>query len=233
MKGRGAIDMNPKIDARLIFFHITERKWFIARDPLHALGIPDQVNAQDNAGTGPGMGFATALIGKTDDAVIGLIPAAEGGVPIAAYLADAKLYTRSLEMTRQAAELSAVKPPLRAILWLQGESDATSQNQVDMYEARLLDLVDRYRRDLNDPNLPFIACTVGSFIAERSKAKRFPFSKEINDILLRLPEKRKFTACVDARDVKGHIGDELHYNSESQIEIGKRFADAYQELLSR
>lgn len=233
MKGRGAIDMEPKIDARVCFFHASERKWFIARDPLHALGTPDRIDRSDNAGTGPGMSFARAILEKTDDAAIGLIPAAEGGVPITAYMADGKLYARSLEMVRQATELAPVKAPLRAILWLQGESDATNQEQVDAYEARLLDLVDRYRRDFGDPNLPFIACTIGSFIAEGGKAKRFPFSKEINEILLRLPEKRKHTACVDARDIKGHIGDGLHYHTEAQQKIGQRFAKAYQEVRAR
>lgn len=233
MKGRGLIDMEPKINARVFFLHLSERKWFIARDPLHAVGTPERIDRGNNAGTGPGMSFAAAFIDTSDDAAIGLIPAAEGGVPIASYLPEQKLYTRSLEMVRQAKELSPMKAPLRAILWLQGESDATSQEQVDAYEARLLDLVDRYRSDLDDPDLPFIACTIGSFIAESEKAKRFPFSKEINDILLRLPEKRKNTACVDARDLKGHIGDALHYNTESQIEIGKRFAKSYRTLRAK
>ena len=49
---------------------------------------------------------------------------------------------------------------------------------------------------------------------------------EINEILLRLPSKRKHTACIDARDLKKTIGDKLHYCKEAQIEIGKRFSAA-------
>ncbi|MFU8849292.1 MAG: sialate O-acetylesterase, partial [Opitutales bacterium] len=127
----------------------------------------------------------------------------------------------------QAKESAPPKSELRAILWLQGESDARNAEQVAAYEAQLLDLIDRYRRDLGDPKLPFIACTIGSFIADGTKAKRFPFSESINEILLSLPEKREHTACIDARDIKGHIGDHLHYNADAQIEIGRRFAKAY------
>ncbi len=233
MKGRGLIDLEPVVDPRVKFFHLGERKWFVAREPLHALGTPGNLVGNDNSGTGPGTSFAHSVIGKSGDAMIGLIPAAEGGVPIRTYEAEGRLYVRSLEMVTQAKELAPPKSELRAILWLQGESDAQNAEQVAAYEAQLLDLIDRYRRDLGNPELPFIACTIGSFIAEGGRAKRFPFSESINEILLALPEKRKHTACVDARDIKGHVGDALHYNAEAQLEIGRRFAKAYLELTQK
>ncbi len=231
MKGRGAIDLNSATDARILFLHPTERKWFVARDPLHAVGTPDAIDGSDNSGTGPGMSFSKSLLGHSPDAAIGLVPAAKGGVPIKTYAPAGDLYTLSLEMLEDAAECSPRPTVVRAILWLQGESDAMTEAQVAVYEERLLDLVDRYRRDLKNPDLPVIVCTIGSFIAESDKAKRFRFTGEINEILLRLPQKRRLTACVDARDLKGHIGDSLHYNSTSQQEIGRRFAKAYRDLL--
>ena len=56
------------------------------------------------------------------------------------------------------------------------------------------------------------------------------YIKETNQVLLGLPDKRNHTACIDARDLKGHIGDKLHYDTESQIEIGKRVAAAYLKM---
>jgi hypothetical protein len=236
MKGRGSIDMNPETDTRILFFHPGEENWFVARDPLHATGTPDKLDRRDNAGTGPGLSFAKAIAGKSSDVGIGLIPAARGGAPMNLYNEGQQLYTRSLEMTRMAinqAEGEAMgNPPVRAILWLQGESDSLRRETVDAYEAKLLSLVDRYRRDFNNPELPFLACTIGSFIHENeAKRARFPFTREINEIILALPNQRKYTACVDARDLKGHIGDHVHYSTESQIEIGKRFAQAYLKFL--
>ena len=225
MKGRGAIDMKPKEDRRILFLHAKKLQWYIARDPLHATGTPDRIDGSDNAGTGPGMSFARTLARNDEALNIGLIPAAVGGAPIDAYGKDGKLYTRSLMMTRRAMQRSPLKTRLRALLWLQGESDATPQHHAG-YETKLLDLVDRYRNDLAIPELPFLACTIGSFIT----SKRFNQWEAINKVLLRLPEQRQHTACIDARDLQGHIGDRLHYDTPSQIKIGKRFAAAFMRL---
>jgi len=83
------------------------------------------------------------------------------------------------------------------------------------------------------PELPFIACTIGSFITE--KLVKRPITKpenewnrrsDISDVFVKLPSLRPSTACVDARDLKdGHIGDCVHYNSEAQAVIGPRFAE--------
>ncbi len=233
MKGRGAIAMTPTTHPKIFFLHPTKRQWFVARDPLHAVGTPDEIDGSDNSGTGPGLSFALTVMQDKEHPPIGLIPAAKGGVPIRKYDRDGELYQLSLTMLKQAQEQSTIPTTLKAILWLQGETDSMSQEITDAYEGKLLDLVDRYRRDLKQPELPFIACTIGSFIAESNKAKRFAHTREINEILLRLPTRRKHTACVDARDLKGHIGDSLHYNTASQHEIGKRFAQAYQKLVAR
>jgi hypothetical protein len=225
MKGRGLIDMDPKTDKRLLFFHSEKKEWYVARDPLHARGTPDLIDGKDNAGTGPGMSFAQTLVADDPDRVIGLIPAAKGGAPIGLYAADGPLYTRSLALVEEANQQLKGKGRLKAILWLQGESDATEE-LYQSYEEKLLDLIDRYRTYFEDPKLPFIACTIGSFI----KSPRFSKSKEINAILLSIAQKRENVACLDARDIKGHVGDSLHYNSEAQQEIGRRYATAYRKM---
>lgn len=48
-----------------------------------------------------------------------------------------------------------------------------------------------------------------------------------------MPEKREHTACIDARDITGHVGDALHYNADAQLEIGRRFAKTYLELIKK
>jgi hypothetical protein len=61
MKGRGAIDMKPVENRSILFFHPKKQQWYIARDPLHALGTPDMIDGSDNSGPGPGMSFARTL----------------------------------------------------------------------------------------------------------------------------------------------------------------------------
>lgn len=226
MKGRGAIDMNPVTHPRNLFFHSKKEQWYVSRDPLHAFGTPDLIDKRDNAGTGPGMSFSMTLLEKNPKLAIGLIPVARGGAPI--NLCKGELYDQSLALLANAQKKAPLKTEVKAILWLQGESDATKEG-CRSYEQKLLDLVDRYRADLNNSELPFIACTIGTFLKSHKKLNQ---GEKINEILLSLPSKRKHTACVDARDLTGHIGDRLHYNTESQIEIGKRFAKAYLKLTS-
>jgi hypothetical protein len=228
MKGRGAIEMKPVENKNIVFFHSKQQQWYIARDPLHAQGTPDRIDGSDNSGTGPGMSFAQTLAQQDKQLKIGLIPGAVGGAPIGSYGKNKKLYQRSLELTQEAIKQSRIKTSVKAILWLQGESDSTKSLH-DSYEGKLLDMIDRYRRDLKKPTLPFIACTLGSYINKGP----FQHVKEVNKVLLALPEKRKHTACVDARDLQGHIGDRLHYDTASQLEIGKRFAAAYLKMTQK
>ncbi len=55
----------------------------------------------------------------------------------------------------------------------------------------------------------------------------------MNQLLLTLPSKRAHTACVDARELKTHIGDSVHFDTPAQSEIGKRFAAKLNELRTK
>jgi len=52
----------------------------------------------------------------------------------------------------------------------------------------------------------------------------------MNRLLLSIPAQRPHTACVDARDLKSHIGDNGHFDTAAQNEIGRRFAAQYLAL---
>jgi len=50
--------------------------------------------------------------------------------------------------------------------------------------------------------------------------------ERVDIYLLALPQREPYTACVDACDLTGHIGDRVHYNTASQVIVGQRYADA-------
>lgn len=223
MAGLGELPKEQKTDPRILNMNMKNDQWVIARDPLH-------VRPTGNPGVGPGLSFARIVVEQSSETVIGLIPGAVRGSWIDLWKKGFKagFYDETVRHARLAlAAESSVQPHIRAVLWLQGESDST-EKRYGVYEQKLLKLIDNIRTDLNDPELPFIVCTIGSFIDPNPK---FTHTKEINEILLRLPEKRPFTACVDARDLNGHVGDRLHYNTESQNIIGKRFAEKYTKIM--
>ncbi len=221
MKGRGVMPEEPKRDPRIVMMHLRDDQWYLARHPLHLTGDAKTFEGHDNAGVGPGLAFAEVVAGREPKAAIGLIPCAVGGSPIRVWEKGAKLYDEALRRGKLALQTAApAKPRIAGVLWLQGEADAGPDNRAG-YEGKLLKLVDDLRADLSLPELPFIACTIGEMSPD---AARLADQKAMNEVLLSLPRKRPHTACVDARDIKTHIGDHVHFDTAAQEEIGRRFA---------
>ncbi|MDF1823166.1 MAG: sialate O-acetylesterase [Verrucomicrobiales bacterium] len=229
MKGRGFMPAEPLNDPRFIMMHLRNDQWYHARHPLHLTGHPETFKGHDNAGVGPGLAFAQTIAAESPAARIGLLPCAKGGSPISLWSKNGNLYAEAIRRARLALKRGPRgKTRLRAVLWLQGEADSKVA-KLPTYADSLNDLVDRLRKDLKSPDLPFIACTIGEMNKDTAEVNR----AEMNKLLLDLPNQRKHTACVDARDLTGHIGDSVHFNTQSQEEIGRRYAAKLLELESQ
>jgi len=223
MKGRGAMPDEPGRDPRIVMMHLRDDAWYLARHPLHLVGDARTFAGADNAGVGPGLAFAETVATRDPKVCVGLIPCAVGGSPIALWQQGAKLYDNALRRAQLALrQTSPVQARLRGALWLQGEADANDA-RLPVHEAKLLKLVDDLRADLGLPDLPFIACTIGEMSPDGAGGRK----ADMNRLLLSLPSKRPHTACVDARDLKTHIGDSVHFDTAAQNEIGRRFAAKY------
>lgn len=228
MKGRGRIPKSQAGNPRILSMNLADDRWSVAAHPLHKAIALGEIDASDNAGVGPGLAFARELVTRNDATLIALVPLARGGSRIDLWDAERHLYKQTI---RKAEEALADFPPgtarIAGALWFQGESDSLEARYA-AYADKLAALVGKLRSDLNEPRLPFVACTIGAFIMPKGKYLRV---KEINEALLALPGRVPRTACVDARDLPGHIGDFMHYDTESQVTIGKRFAAQYLQLL--
>jgi dienelactone hydrolase len=220
MKGRGNMPEVAKSDPKVVMMHLKNDAWYLARHPLHLTGDPETFAGHDNAGVGPGLAFAEAIQANDPGARIGLVPCAVGGSAIALWGKEGRLYLEAIRRTKRAlSQGPAGKTRLRGAIWLQGEADA-KPGKLEIHAGALNALVDNLRTDLGVADLPFIACTIGEL---RDGAADGDIGK-MNAILLDLPNQRSGTGCVDARDLKGHIGDKVHYDTASQEEIGRRFA---------
>jgi hypothetical protein len=220
MKGRGFMPDEPKNNPRIVMMHLKDDQWYLARHPLHLTGDAKTFQGHDNAGVGPGLAFAEVLAAQDKTAAIGLVPCAVGGSSIKLWQKGAKLYEDALRRARLALQTTApVKARLRGILWLQGEANANAQER-PQYAEQLRSMITSFRADLALPDLPFIACTIG----EMQPEPRLTDLKAMNEILLALPKSALNSACVDARDLKSHIGDSVHFDTAAQEEIGRRFA---------
>ncbi len=226
MKGRGAMPEEPQRDPRIVMMHMMDDQWYLARHPLHLTGDARTFEGHDNAGVGPGLAFAEVLATRDKTAAIGLVPCAVGGSSIQPWQKGGKLYEEAVRRAKLAlTTTAAVKPQIRGVIWLQGESNANAR-ELPQHAELLRAMIEALRADLAVPELPFIACTIG----EMQPEPRLQDLQAMNEILLALPKAVPHTACVDARDLKTHIGDSVHFDTAAQNEIGKRFAAKLIEL---
>lgn len=226
MKGRGVMPEEPKRDPRIVMMHLKDDQWYLARHPLHLTGDAKTFQGHDNAGVGPGLAFAETLAAANPKLAIGLVPCAVGGSSIKLWQKGAKLYDEALRRAKLALQTTAsVNARIRGVIWLQGEANA-NPDELLLHAERLKTMIEAMRTDLSLPELPFIACTIG----EMKEEPLLTNLKAMNDILLALPKTVPHTACVDARDLKTHIGDQVHFDTAAQNEIGRRFAAKFGEL---
>ncbi len=87
-------------------------------------------------------------------------------------------------------------------------------------------LITRLRNDLNTPALPIL------FGRVNPPPERYPARDLVNEAQEKIAVDLAFTYLVDT-DELSKLDDDLHYNTEGQQALGRRFADTYLNLLRR
>ena len=221
MAGRGVVtpqDNTP--DPRVLMLN-KAGEWVPAVDPLH-FAKPGA------AGVGLGRSFAAAIADANPGVTIGLIPCAVGGSPIdvwkpGAYYEPTK--SHPWDDALQRATLALRSGTLKGILWHQGESDSSAA-LAPAYEAKLIDLIGRFRSELHAPDVPFVIGQLGKFEGSPWNASRSLVDQAHRDIAAKIPR----TAFVSAEGLKDK-GDKTHFDSPSYREFGQRYAAEYLKLV--
>ncbi|KAI9463070.1 putative carbohydrate esterase [Russula earlei] len=217
MAGRAPVDTESKVINPQIFMLDKDNHWVPATDPVH-------FDKPDVAGVGPAIAFAKAMIGNNQKIKIGLVPCALGGSPIrvwepdSVYLKVFHPYDDAISRTKLAMQ----KGVLKGILWHQGESDNNPKGAA-VYMDKLKALINRFRTDLQQPTLPFVAGEIGYF----GKGKPV-----INAVINQLPAHVPYTAVVSAEGLTDK-GDQTHFDTRSARELGRRYAEAMKEVSRR
>ncbi len=185
--------------------------WFIAIEPMHKGG----------SGIGPGISFAREMLKNYPGGKIGLVPTAVGGSPLKDWVKGAPHYEYALKE----AEIAAQFGVLEGILWHQGESDSEKQSDALTYEARLTQMFRDFRDDLGNPNLPIVVGQLGDFVIA-------PQVETVKTALKKIPTDLPSVEFADSKGLTDR-GDHLHFSASSQLELGKRFEEAMQKLLSQ
>ena len=173
--------------------------------------------------------FGKALAEANPQAKIGLIPCAVGGSSISAWIPgalDAATKTHPYDDMLRRMKLARKDGVLKGIIWHQGEADR-GPGPSEKYAANLTELVARLRKDLDAPNVPFVAGELGQLNEKNKDA-----TEHFNTILHGLTKEISNYGIAAASGLKDK-GDNLHFDATSAREMGKRFAETMGELMTK
>ena len=193
--------------------------WGPATEPVHF--------DKARAGVGPGLTFGRVVADACPDRKIGLIPSACGGSPISAWrpgayhaMTESHPYDDAVARTQHAL----ADGRLRAILWIQGESDSTSE-LAPLYYERLKELIISLRRDLGAESVPFIIGRLPRFPSSAVNPAREAVTAAQQRVARELPQ----VYFVDM-PVLTSLPDGIHADAASAREMGRRLAETYLHL---
>ncbi|GHB91160.1 sialate O-acetylesterase [Cerasicoccus arenae] len=219
MAGRGQVSEQDKIPHPRVMMLTREGEWAPAVDPLHF--------DKSIAGVGPGKTFGIEMADDNENVVIGLIPTACGGSSITKWVpgahhgqTESQPYDDAIVRTKRAMEDGVLK----GVLWHQGEADVQGE-RAENYKACLIVLVDRFRTEFDDPNLPIIIGQLGQFPQKPWKSG----THKVDDAQQEFASETENAGFVSS-DGLTCKSDNTHFNAESQREFGRRYAEVYREV---
>lgn len=209
MAGRGVVEPQDNEPIPGVMSFNKEHQWVPAGDPLHW-------DKPDVAGVGIGRSFARVVKAAHPQSDIGLVPCAFGGSPLEHWMPGAQHYTNAVTRMREALKHGR----LRGILWHQGEAECADLDKARSYVDRWKIMITSLRNDLNSPDVPVIVGQLGPFFV------RSPYVRIVNEQLAMLPAVVPNVAFVPTIGLK-HKGDDVHFDTPSFRELGRRYGHAY------
>ena len=237
MDGRGDVSKLPnklrkKSEHHIIFYRnpIGSSNGWKALEPGYSFA-PKKEKTLPSSTFGPEIGFVQAMHKAKPTQKIALIKGSRGGTGIRRDWAPGELdkpetqkelYTMLLETVRlatKALEKEKHTYTLKGFLWHQGESDKKLSSQT--YQKLLEVLIQRFREDLKSPELPFVVGEVFDNNGKRDKTRA------------------AIQATAAASETVGLVSSEgttawdktTHFDAESQLLLGERYADEIKKLL--
>ena len=216
MAGRGFVEPIDTIQNKRILSITKNNTWVYAKEPLN-------YNEPNLTGLDCGVSFANNLLKHVPKNVtIGLVHTAIGGSAVEQWVGDSIHKIKLLTNFKNRVDFAKQHGTIKGILWHQGESNAKPE-LIPTYEKKLDTLFTQFRNHIKNDSLPIIMGELGNFIRPGNETKQW---KSINTIINNYASTQKYTLMIKTGDLK-HKGDSLHFNSQAQRTMGKRYAEAY------
>lgn len=214
MAGRAPVELQDQdsIPNVFLFTGQANKPWEKAANPFNKYStIRKDLKMQK---IGPSYGFAKEMAHAMPNKKIGLIVNAKGGTSIEEWEPGKPFYNEAINQAKKAMKDGVLK----GIIWHQGEANSRKYKQ---YMPKISALIEALRKDLNAPNLPFVA---GQLSSDKPQRNNF------NTMILELPNTVKNTGVVTSENLE--TIDKTHFNSASQRLLGKRYATEMLKLIS-
>ena len=145
---------------------------------------------------------------------LGLVQNAQGGSSINQWFKPGNVnYDSSLNRAKEAQKHGKLK----AIIWHQGSSDAkdAKTDSFVSYKNKLKEMVENFRKDLNEPELPFICGEL---------SEREDFIAFNSEVIRKVKEYIPNSEYVSSEGTN-LLEDNIHFDAESANKLGIRYAE--------
>ncbi len=219
MAGRGEFGDVPPIENERCFM-LRMGRWQMMREPINT----DRAifEGEFHSGIGLAASFADSLANTTGKK-IGLIPCADGGTRVEQWQPGEVLFDHAVMMTKLAMRSSRFS----GIIWHQGESDCTTDENIARYKDRLINIINGIREELGANDLPFILGELAEHYDPKWKmGERY---HRVNEILYEIANELPNIAVVSAKGL-AMKPDGIHFDARSFRVLGNRYFEAYMAL---
>ncbi|HRP34188.1 MAG TPA: sialate O-acetylesterase [Agriterribacter sp.] len=215
MAGRGKVEPIDTIPDYRILTINKERELILAKEPLHFY-------EPTMTGLDCGLSFGKELLKHIPDSIsVLIIPTAVGGSSISQWINDSTFRNVTLLTNfNEKIEIGKKYGTIKGILWHQGENDATDQGTIEIYNKQLKKLFTLFRNSIDNSGLPLIIGELGSF------SKTDDNWQVINSKIEEYVKTDPNSYLINTNDLKDR-GDRVHFDSEGQREMGRRFAERF------
>ena len=211
MVGRDAAPIAQQITNPRVLAFDANGKWGVAKEPMHMGGT----------GIGPGIPFALEMLRGDDRTTVGLIPCAVGGTPLSRWVKGGDLYEKAVQRARAAAAAGRIK----GVLWHQGESDTSQKENAETYQARLTQMLQDLRADLDLPDVPIVVGQLGPFLT----TAKYPYVETVRGAIQAMSAEVPGVGFADSANLKDN-GDALHFSASAQETFATRYAATMKTL---
>jgi len=127
--------------------------------------------------------------------------------------------------------LNGRQPDSVCFVWMQGESDALTTSQADIYEAALKSLIALVRKDIGGESMPVVIGRINDWKNRSWNGNTFPEWERIRNIQVKVAKNDSRAAWVDTDDLNDPKDDAHMLGQDGYLRLGRRFAIASTILL--